>query len=241
MWMCFSCSLIKTHPLSPAITEIPKDPFNCRNVVRKRDIIYSRKAERSQNNAMNIFRKLFFLIWYFKEPPWDTNQTPPEVYDYIAHAPPGRALDLGCGTGTNAITLIKNGWQVTGVDFIAKAILTARRKANLEGVAADFRVGDVTKLDGVQGFFDLILDIGCYQSLDPSGMRDYRENIQRLLGPGGAYMIYLFFRSEDASSGSGATQSDLEPFSDFLDLIQRQEGTERGIRQSAWLTYRKPI
>ena len=57
--------------------------------------------------------------------PWDTNITPPEVKEFIAAAPPGKALDLGCGTGTNAITLAQHGWQATGVDFAPKAIRTA--------------------------------------------------------------------------------------------------------------------
>jgi hypothetical protein len=50
-------------------------------------------------------------------------------------------------------------------------------------------------------------------------------------------MIYLFFKIENAKPGSGATEADLIPFSDFLDLVQRQDGTERGLRRSSWLTY----
>lgn len=187
---------------------------------------------------MKFFRRLLFTIWYYKEPPWETNQTPPEVYEFIAKTPPGRALDLGCGTGTNVITLAKNGWQVTGVDFVPKAIRIAKRKASLAGVNPEIRIGDVTRLDWINGLFNLILDIGCYQSLDPDGMRTYRDNIKRLLAPGGVYMIYLFFKSEDPKSRSGATEADLTPFSDFLDLVHRQDGSERGIRRSAWLTYR---
>jgi len=189
----------------------------------------------------NFFRKLLFHIWYFKNPPWDTNQTPPEVHDFIAHNPPGNALDLGCGTGTNVITLSKNGWQVLGVDFIPKAIHTARRKASREKVNARFVVGNVTKLEWIEETFDLILDIGCYHSLDSSGMRDYRENIKRLLAPGGAYLIYLFYRSDTDLMDSGVTWSDLDLFTDFLEPVQRQDGTERGIRKSSWLTYRRPL
>ncbi|MCK7512216.1 MAG: methyltransferase domain-containing protein [Desulfobacterales bacterium] len=58
--------------------------------------------------------------------PWDTNITPPEVMEFIAETPPGRALDLGCGTGTNAIALARHGWQATGVDFAPKAVHKAR-------------------------------------------------------------------------------------------------------------------
>lgn len=189
---------------------------------------------------MNIFRKLFFLFWYFRDPPWDTNQTPPELLAFIQANSPGRALDLGCGTGTNVITLAKNGWQTTGVDFIPKAIRAARRKAQKAGLQADFRVGDVSRLDGISGPFDLILDIGCYHSLESHNKAAYRDNIQRLLAPGGAFLLYLFFRPEEAQSGSGAVEADLEPFTRFLELIQRQDGTERGVRRAAWLTYRNP-
>jgi SAM-dependent methyltransferase len=196
--------------------------------------------ENQRNHLMNFFRKLFFQIWYLRHPPWDTNQTPPEVYDFLAANPPGRALDLGCGTGTNAITLTSHGWQVVGVDFVGKAIRTARRKAARAGVKVDFHLADVTLLPGIEGEFDLVLDIGCFQSLDPAGMAAYRRRINQLLAPGGYFMIYLFFKPENASSGSGASEADLIPFADFLELRLRQDGTERGIRKSSWLTFQKP-
>lgn len=187
-----------------------------------------------------MLRKLFFHIWYFKEPPWDTNQTPPELVDFIETNPPGRALDLGCGTGTNVITLIKNGWQTTGVDFIPKAIRAAKRKARRAGVTADFQVGDVTQLKNIQGQFDLILDIGCFHSLNPGRMVNYRERINKLLKPGGIYMIYLFFKPIEAKSRSGVTEADLIPFSEFMTLTKREDGSERGLRKASWLTYQKP-
>ena len=190
---------------------------------------------------INFIKKLFFQIWYFRKPPWDTNQTPPELYEFMQAIPPGRALDLGCGTGTNVITLAKHGWQATGIDFIPKAIKTARKKAQKAGVDVNFMVGDVTRLDQIEGPFDLILDIGCYHSLGPAGMRAYREQVRRLLAPGGCYMIYLFFKTEDQSSplkGSNATEADLHPFLDFMELELRQDGEERGLLRSAWLIYR---
>jgi len=191
---------------------------------------------------MGLLQKLFFQIWYLRKPPWDTNQTPPELYEYIAANPSGRALDLGCGTGTNVIKLAEDGWQVTGVDFVPKAIRTARKKAKQAGVDVELMVGDVTKLDNVDGPFDSILDIGCYHVLDPHRMRSYRDQVRRLLAEGGTYMIYLFFKMEDTdakSKGSNATEADLVPFLDFMDLVKRENGTDRGDLRSAWITYRK--
>lgn len=191
--------------------------------------------------TMKFVRKLFFRLFYLGDPPWDTNQTPPELYEIINSNPPGRVLDLGCGTGTNVITLAQNGWQAMGVDYVSKAIHTAREKAEREGVEADFVCGDVTKLRGIEGPFDLILDIGCFLSLDQAGMESYRKWVKQLLAPDGIFMIYLFFRPQNRRSilsGSVATESDLTPFSDFLQLESRQDSSERGRYKSSWLVYR---
>lgn len=191
---------------------------------------------------MGFLQKLFFKIWYFRDPPWDTEQTPPELYEFINANPPGRVLDLGCGTGTNVITLAKNGWHAVGVDFIPRAIKKARSKAQKAGVYPEFQVCDITKLDNIQGPFDLILDIGCYHSLDKSGMQAYRDQLRRLLAPGGTFLLYLFFKNEDKASllkGSNATEADLTPFLDFMDLVKRENGTDRGKLRSSWLTYQK--
>ncbi len=74
---------------------------------------------------------------------------------------PGRALDLGCGTGTNVLWLAQHGWTAVGVDRSAIAIESARRKADWTS-GAMFVEGDVTRLAELQvdGPFDLILDIG---------------------------------------------------------------------------------
>ena len=65
----------------------------------------------------NLLRRLEFQYLYFHRPPWDTGMSPPELMEFIETHEPGRAIDIGCGTGTNVITLAKAGWQVTGVEF----------------------------------------------------------------------------------------------------------------------------
>lgn len=188
---------------------------------------------------MAIWRRLFYnLSYYFRTPPWDTGVSPPELVDFISNHPAGRALDLGCGTGTNAITLARYGWQVTGVDFVGRAIRTARRKARQAGVKVDFRLGDVIRLDGFDGPFDLVLDIGCFHSLSTQAKAAYVHNLERLLAPEGAWLIYAFFK-ESGAPGSGLVQADLDLFASRLRLVKRQDGLERGSRPSAWFAYYK--
>ena len=73
---------------------------------------------------------LFYRLAYrFGRPRWDTAEPRPELEGLLPGRRPGRALDLGCGTGTDAIYLASQGWEVTGVDFVPEAIATARTRA----------------------------------------------------------------------------------------------------------------
>ena len=78
--------------------------------------------------------------------------------------PYGRALDLGCGSGIWSVALAQRGWQVTGVDFVPKALRRARERAEQAEVEVEFLAGDVTKLEpaGVGSGFKLLLDFGCF-------------------------------------------------------------------------------
>jgi 2-polyprenyl-3-methyl-5-hydroxy-6-metoxy-1,4-benzoquinol methylase len=124
--------------------------------------------------------------------PWDTRITPPEVMAFLETAAPGRAIDLGCGTGTNAITMARQGWRVTGIDFVAQAIWTAVRKARKEKLVIDFRIGDVTELGAIEGPFDYALDIGCLHGLDSDRQRRYANALHPLLRPGALFMLYAW-------------------------------------------------
>src|SRR4051812_30401147 len=61
-------------------------------------------------------------------------------------SPYGKALDVGCGTGAHAIELARRGWQVTGVDAVAKALAAAREKAAAADAEVRFVEGDATRL-----------------------------------------------------------------------------------------------
>jgi cyclopropane fatty-acyl-phospholipid synthase-like methyltransferase len=186
-----------------------------------------------------MIRRLKFNLRYYQQPPWDTGISPPELMAFIQSHPPGKALDIGCGTGTNVITLAKNGWKVSGVDFAWQAIRIARKKAGAAGVKVDLSVDDATQLRGFSGPYDLILDIGCFHSLLPEGRIAYIENITRLLAPQGTFLLYTFFKQDANVEGPGVPETEITQISDNLELVSRINGTERGKRPSAWFTYRK--
>lgn len=180
---------------------------------------------------------------YFGRPPWDTGQSPPELIEFIQHNPPGRAADLGCGTGTNLVTLGRAGWQVTGVDFAVRALAVARRKLRAAGLSGEVRAGDVSRLETVRGSggepYDLVLDIGCYHGLPPGSRAAYRANLPKILAPRGVFLIYAHWKDEDApESKVGITSSDLNAFRTALVLEHRQDSLDRWGRSTGWMRFR---
>jgi SAM-dependent methyltransferase len=107
---------------------------------------------------------------------------------------PGRALDLGCGTGTTTVYMASKGWEATGVDFVPRAIRTARAKTERASVGAMFFVGDVTRLHelAIEPGFDLLFDQGCFHSLPEAAQPAYAQEISRMARPGATYLLYAF-------------------------------------------------
>ena len=177
-------------------------------------------------------RRAFFSLWYlFSKPPWDTGVPAPELVRAIADRPPGRALDLGCGTGTNVRYLAEHGWQATGLDFAPSAIAQARRR--LGALAADLRVADVTRL-GDQDFpalFDLALDMGCFHSLPVEGQRGYALGLERWMRPGSTYLLYAFQTAPDGSGWGFSREAVEAAFSHGFRLARYEQGQGR---PSAW-------
>ncbi len=171
-------------------------------------------------------RRLNFAWRYLRgETPWDTNETPPEVRAFVRDATPGRALDLGCGTGTNVLFLVEHGWQATGVDYVAQAVKAAREKAAAQGAQATFFQGDVTHLEALPlaGPFDYLLDIGCMHSLTEEGQARYAAQLARLAAPGARYMLYAGLPREHPTGQIGITPERVAALFAPHFAIERQE------------------
>lgn len=183
----------------------------------------------------NLLRWLSFNLSYFGKPPWETGISPPELLTFIAAHPPGRALDLGCGTGVNLETLARAGWQVTGIDFALPAVSAARKRLRRAGLVADIRAADVAHLPDLGGRFDLIFDVGCFFGLPPVAKQAYRRNLDHLLAPGGHVLLYGFLSAQPG--GFGMREEDIALLSSGLALISRDDSPDARGRSSTWLFF----
>jgi SAM-dependent methyltransferase len=110
---------------------------------------------------------------------------------------PGRALDLGCGPGRNALYLASHGFEVDAVDLSPVAIAWARERAQEARADIGFRCGDAFALSAAApsatdlgGQYDLIVDSGCFHHL---------ALLDRLLAPGGHLALTCFAAGEMGS------------------------------------------
>ncbi len=136
------------------------------------------------------------------EIPWDHPEPPPEIIALSRELPPGRALDLGCGTGRACIWLARAGWQVDGVDFVPEAITIATERVIAAGVVDRVRlfVADATNLAFLSGPYDLAIDVGCGHGFNETELHAYLNEVQRLLRPGGLFVFFAHLRHSDQPS-----------------------------------------
>ena len=74
----------------------------------------------------------------------------------IADLTPGRALDVGCGEGADAIWLARRGWTVTAIDISDVAVGRARKAAELASATVEWVCGDALQMSFPAGAFDLV-------------------------------------------------------------------------------------
>jgi SAM-dependent methyltransferase len=180
-------------------------------------------------------QRIFFRFAYrFGKPRWDTGITPPELVEVVEgpkRLVPGRALDLGCGTGTNALYLAEHGWEAVGVDFIRAAIERARSRARGAARPPRFVLGDVTRLaaHGVQGPFHLAVDIGCFHAIPPPRRDAYAAGLAGAMPPGATFMLFAFahlpagYLPRAVGAGEAEVRQRLGP---WFEVVEARRGEE---------------
>ncbi len=190
-----------------------------------------------------VRRWLRFNLFYLGKPPWDTGVTPPEVLDFLESSQPGRAMDLGCGTGTNLLTMAERGWDVAGIDLAWLSIWRSRRKLREAGFVGHVINGNVTGDYHFEAPFDFVLDMGCYHGLTQTERHIYHKKLTKRLKPGGTYMIYAH-RKTVPDEDHGITDEDLAAFGEIMTLVWRKDsGEERpdggGGRPATWARFQR--
>lgn len=100
---------------------------------------------------------------------------------------PGRALDLACGEGRNAVWLATRGWDVVGVDFSAVAIEKARRRARHEGVSLELVCADLLVYEPARRAFDLVVVL--YLQIPARERRVVLARAAEAVAPGGTFLL----------------------------------------------------
>ncbi len=126
-------------------------------------------------------------------PPWDIGRPQP-AFMMLAQAGriKGKVLDVGCGTGENAIFLGQRGLDVLGLDLSSVAIAEARRKAQARGVKTRFVVGNALDLLSWEETFDTVIDSGLLHILSDADRARLVIGFHAVLRPGG-YLHLLAF------------------------------------------------
>jgi ubiquinone/menaquinone biosynthesis C-methylase UbiE len=148
---------------------------------------------------MSSKHTLFRLFYRLGFTPWDGHPLAQSLRNLIEGdgspaLPPGRAIELGCGTGDTAIYLANHGWQVTAVDFVPKALEQAKAKARAQNVTVNFAHADVTRLssEGLGDDLALIVDNACLHNMSDTDRDSYVREVSAVAAPGARLLIVAF-------------------------------------------------
>jgi cyclopropane fatty-acyl-phospholipid synthase-like methyltransferase len=167
----------------------------------------------------------FFETAYQGRPPWDIGRPQKEFVALSRQGEiTGSVLDIGCGTGDNAIFLADEGHEVWGVDVVPAAIGRAKEKAAGRG-GVQFLVLDARDLLLLNRKFDTVTDCGFFHTLSDEGRPGYVDNLAAVLPHGGKYFMLCF--------------SDLEPGGDGPRRVTQQEIRE-SYRNGWVINYLRP-
>ena len=143
------------------------------------------REQKRENIPMEFFESI-----YNGDAPWDIGR-PQKEYLQLEQAGEiaGSVLDVGCGTGENALYLAEHGHDVWGVDFAPTAIQKAREKAARRHLTATFLVLNVLELHTLGRTFDTIIDSGMFHSLSYEERPLFVDNLATVIGRGGTYFM----------------------------------------------------
>jgi len=189
----------------------------------------------------------FRAAYLFGFKPWDSGVPPPELVSVVegpGRLAPSKALDLGCGTGTNCIYMAQHGWDAAGVDFVPRAVAQAKRKAAAAGASPRFVVGDVTRLTevGVGAGYGLLLDLGCFHSIADARRDAYVEGATEVANQGATMLLFGMVRRGDPGrvGPRGMARGEVaQRFASGWEIVSEEAGRPMFGNDTAWYRLRR--
>ncbi len=183
-----------------------------------------------------------FEVAYATEAPWDIGRPQPAVIDAVeAGHIAGTVLDVGCGTGINAIELARRGLEVHAFDPIPAAVARAREHAAAAGVELEPFVHDALHLDELGRTYDTVLDSGVFHVFSDADRPRYAAGVRSVLQPGGCLVLICFSEREQRPGGPRrVSEPELRAtFADGFEVVElartRYVTTNRPDGGHAWL------
>jgi len=153
-------------------------------------------------------------------PAWDIGRPADELKKAVSDGTVRkcRAVDLCCGSGSDAIYLARQGFDVTAIDVAPTALSQAEQKARRAGASVRWVLADVLKPPSLEPF-DFIYDRGCYHVVRDQNLAAYLETVRGLSRPGTQILLLAARRDGQAPNegAEGVTEEELR--FDFLPLF----------------------
>lgn len=127
--------------------------------------------------------------------PWEQEEPIADLVELVDGAdalPAGAALDIGCGTGRNAVYCARRGWRVTGIDDVPVALDRARAHCRSTGQEVRLIRGDIAGRPDLGDGYSLLIDIGCLHGLDAAQLARAAANLSRAAAPGATLLTFAF-------------------------------------------------
>ena len=157
--------------------------------------------------------------------PWDSGFRSRELARVLAERAmaPCRAVELGCGSGTNAVFLAEQGFDVTGIDLSPTAIDRAKERASLAGVNVRFLAADLLQFQEAVEPFDFLFDRGCFHCARKVDVSAYRTTLKYLSRPGSWYLLLTGNANEVTETEGPPRLTEQDIRQDLEDLFEIQE------------------
>ena len=176
--------------------------------------------------------------------PWDHGKADFNLMEMVADRPIAacKALDVGCGTGDNAIWLAQQGFEISGCDISPTAIEEARKRAKEAGAECSLRVLDFLGEEVPGGPFGFVFDRGCLHSFDAIGQRkEFARRVHSYLEDGGLWLS-LSGSADGPPRETGPPRlraeelvAVVEPHFQILSLVAGHFGSDQAEPPEAWI------